>query len=137
MTILCFQILDDLNLLYGPIYIELAESQIDKKKFEINLRQELNTLFDSMKTHECNHHFFEPHDQTTLINTIAQELIENDVCVFNRVERYYVYAFALDGRPFWAWSKQRNPETVYWKRDDLLLKDTETGNFPPDYFIDN
>ena len=118
MTTLCFQVLDDLEVRWGPFFIELG-SQVDPKKFESKLRQELNKLWNKMKHHECNHYFFEDHDQSKMIDNVTKELMQNDLCVYNRVEKYYVYAFALDGKPFWAWSKDCDAEIVGWGNGSL------------------
>lgn len=133
MTKLCFQVLDDLNPIFGPIQIELGSRF--ERDFRSKLLQALQNLWKRLKLHECNNCFFEDDDEDRMINKVMQRLFECDLCAFNRVEKYYVYAFALDGKPFWAWSKDCDAEIITWGDDSLPLAKDEppNGGFPKDY----
>src|SRR5207253_480473 len=48
------------------------------------------------------------------ISEIADELLREGYWVMNRVNKYYVVAFALDGTKFHVYSKDCDPEIVNW-----------------------
>lgn len=46
---------------------------------------------------------------------VAERLLKNGYFVANRVEKYYVIAFALDGTRFYVYSKDYDPEIINWQ----------------------
>lgn len=49
---------------------------------------------------------------------IAKQLLENKYFVRNRLEKYYVVAFALDYATFYVYSKDYDPKVIDWRERD-------------------
>lgn len=65
-------------------------------------------------------------------NEIICQLCRYDAFVENRVEKYYVVVFAIDYKPCNVWSKDCDPKTLTWIKDN----DQKPFNFvPKDYNV--
>lgn len=51
------------------------------------------------------------------LQEIYDDLLTEGYIVYNRVDKYYVFAFALDGARFPVYSKDCEPELINWSDD--------------------
>lgn len=114
---LSVRIYDDLNIIYD-------------KRFRFNKMEELENvlkiIYDDPSFHD---RYFK---SETRFYEIIKDLHNQGYSVFNRHEKYYVYAFSIDFTTFYIWSKDCDAEIIDWgdKRKGCFY-----NNFEDDYDV--
>lgn len=111
-----FVLLDDLEPMYGPVHISLKS--LCKTEIEKAL-QNFAEPFVSGKESEGGY-IFKGYDNEKPVfcsKFVCERLEETGYYVLNRVEKYYVYAWAIDGKRFEVYSKDCDKKLVDWGDD--------------------
>lgn len=114
---LSFTILNDLRPCYGPVHLSLSDL-------------EAMTILEGVKTLakpflgvqqtdflDPSGYFFKSSGgfpATYNPHSITQTLKRENYCVWNRYEKYYVYAWAIDGARFEVFSKDCDKQLIDW-----------------------
>jgi len=112
-------ILDDLKAYYGPHHLYFTKGLHSKRKLKRKILA-LIRPFKKKYKEDCSEYFddafFEKEDE--YVTNIVQSLIEKKYYVFNRYNKYYVIAFAIDFVRFEVFSKDCDKELIKWRHDD-------------------
>lgn len=109
-TFLSFQILDDLHPVYGPVHLNLEGNDVGFNSVYKALLESVQPFLTGEETDPSGWFFkkyFRPRE-------IARNLLRDQFCVFNRFEKYYVFAWALNGVRFEVFSKDVDKELIEW-----------------------
>jgi len=85
----------------------------DRKEWEqkqAEKKSDPSYFFSGLLSEYCRVDSFSDEDA----DVVADSLLESGYWVRNRVEKYYVIAFALDGAKFHVYSKDCDPEVINW-----------------------
>jgi len=125
-----FCILDDLIPKYGPVHVNFDGLSYDTvNKVVTNI---LST-FKSQKDDPTG--YYNERINAHEIQEITQDLLNSGYYVWNRFEKYYVIAFALNFTRFEVFSKDCDKELIKWRDNDesdeikgLLVDDNYNEN---------
>ena len=112
-TVLSFSILDDLNHMSNyPKHVELQDKTFQTIKTAIlGLLQNFKNGSDYDPSYFFDREFFSTNEY---INQIVEDLLDKNYYRRNRVEKYYVIAFALDYTRFEIFSKDCEKQLIDW-----------------------
>ena len=147
MHTLSFCILNDLGNYdgYGPVHVpidnldyETLKSGIEKiaspfLKYISNIKKDSEYYWDRPMsvTEQCDpsgYYFEKDYD----VNDIVHELINNKYYCWNRYNKYYVIAFAIDYIRFSVFSKDCDKIVIKWRdedQDDQIVPDNLDNNY--------
>lgn len=124
---LSFAILDDLNQKY---YFSEDFTSYDE------LTQILTKIWDSFLSEEVEYgdrgYFFQKNTKSEDINDVLYKLKQNNYYVCNRINKYYVYAFAINYKRFWIWSKDCEAKIIEWP---VKSYESVADNLDPEYDV--
>lgn len=104
--VLSFCIFEDLFCKCGPFHIQVGNGTFKAlrkkiREFLPKIERICGTTFILNETED-----------------IARTLLENKYCVYNRFEKYFVVAFALNYTRFEIYSKDSRKELIKWRDND-------------------
>lgn len=107
--------------------LEIIEEFECKFEHNFELRSILVNLWNKYTKNNniLGRYFFDKHSMEKDIDFIERQLKINEFCVFNKFEKYYVYAFSIDYTRFYVWSKNMQPKVISWTGD----YESQTGKF--------
>ena len=119
MPTLSFCILDDLRPYYGPIHYDFDGSN--------DPGELMSAIISVLAKFSCDNNHGDDYCIDSYIykfvndleyDIIKRCLLDDDYLVYNRVEKYYVVAFAIDFTRFEVFSKDCDKEIISWHQDD-------------------
>jgi hypothetical protein len=122
-TQLNFAILDDCNVTY-----QKDITIVNDDNFENNVLKAIKNILKNAPAQRMGvDYVLKSIDPISVLD----ELLENKYDVWNRVEKYYVIAFAFNGARFPVYSKGYEPELIEWNNNqngDIItpLKDVDS-----------
>jgi hypothetical protein len=130
MNTLSFCIFNDLKPSYGPVHV-----QFDMKDFETikNKVKEITQELTYEKDPSCYYHKKIREDEE--LNEVTNDLLDRNYSVWNRYEKYYVIAFALNYTRFEIFSKDCDKQLIQWREKDE--NDEVTGLITDDNYNEN
>ncbi len=110
---------------------DLRPDEIITKSFK-NKEELTNILKEIWKigTEKYSHTYF---FDNISIESVVDDLLTEGYCVYNRREKYYVVAFAINYKRFWIWSKDCEAKIIKWKENDE--NDCIAKNLEEDYDV--
>lgn len=114
---LSFGILDDLEFAYGPIHLELhsldqLEALIDQIVKGLKCEPKCGEwCYGNCK--DVSGYFYSKYYKLHKAE-ILDDLIKDKYCVWNRFQKYYVIAFAIDYTRFEIYSKDCDKKVIEW-----------------------
>ena len=91
-------------------------------------------IMDKNENKNEDKEYYIPHfEQYASVEEIVPSLLGENYCVYNRVEKYYVVAFAINYTRFWIWSKDCEAKIIKWREEDK--EDPIINNLDPDYDV--
>lgn len=109
---LSFCIFDDLSPRSGPITIEYDEN--DKDALSAALDKIVKPYLEGESIDPSEYYFTKDYDKNDVLN----DLMKDKYYVWNRYEKYYVIAFAINYTRFEIFSKDCDKELIEWREND-------------------
>ena len=113
------------------------------QNYTFSTEKELQTIVETIwekvwgtenkKENEYEQYYIPNFGQYASVEEIVSSLLKENYCVYNRVEKYYVVAFAINYTKFWIWSKDYEAQIIKWKEEDK--EDPIINNLDPDYNV--
>ncbi|AQN68726.1 hypothetical protein [Saudi moumouvirus] len=108
------------------IYDDLIPVISFEKKFnnicEVgNILKNIWNKFLSGNYSDRTHYFFDNKTMKEDIKYVLKRLKNENYCVFNGFEKYYVVAFSLNYTKFYIWSRDCKPLIINWLQDGPLI----------------
>lgn len=128
-----FCILNDLCPAYGPVHKSFDVSTGDNLMEITNAVTDILTQFKNQGYDPSGYYY--QYINNNEIREIAADLLNDGYYVWNRFEKYYVIAFALNYTRFEVFSKDYDKELIKWRDNDE--NDVMKGKIEDDDYNEN